>query len=486
MRYLRASIIMSALAFPSFSGAQPDWDLSLPREFAPLVGSSQTVELADVDGDGVLDAVVAGRWSGAYGCYAGTGGGGFGAEIFSGPLYYEPVDLVVDDFNGDGLPDIAAVNSATCGCSLEYFVSMVLGSSTGQFEDVVNTIVGPEPIQLEKADFNHDSVPDLAVLSVGTSTIGREYGQSLHLLEGDGEGGFVSPFVIAIQTTEPQPHFVVGDFDGDEWPDLALSEPGAARIRVALNGRSSARSEFAEIAVPWTSPAAPRCMAAGDFTGDGVDDLVVVMEQAGGGGGEVRILVADGSGGANPGAAATLSFPPTCIAVADIDDDRALDIALGGGVGGGGAEACVIRGDGQGGLGNPSSAPLFGEPAALAVGNLDGAGARDLVLTQPGSGFLSSILVTRHEAGPARFVRGDANGDGRDDISDAVAELGYLFLGGETDCLEALDADDNFETNITDPIYLLGYLFMGGPAPPPPFPEAGEDPAGVSLGCERR
>ncbi|MBI4602953.1 MAG: PKD domain-containing protein, partial [Planctomycetes bacterium] len=90
--------------------------------------------------------------------------------------------------------------------------------------------------------------------------------------------------------------------------------------------------------------------------------------------------------------------------------------------------------------------------------------------------------------GPAvgRFVRGEANGDGGTDISDAIYILSYLFVGGVfPDCLDALDADDTGSIDLTDAVRLLGYLFQGGPAPRPPFPAPGADPTDDLLDCSR-
>jgi hypothetical protein len=83
-----------------------------------------------------------------------------------------------------------------------------------------------------------------------------------------------------------------------------------------------------------------------------------------------------------------------------------------------------------------------------------------------------------------RFIRGDANGDGRIDLSDPVATLGRLFLGGEElPCAEAADSNDDGRLDLSDPIRSLGFLFLGDVAPPAPFPACGEDPTADSLGC---
>ena len=85
---------------------------------------------------------------------------------------------------------------------------------------------------------------------------------------------------------------------------------------------------------------------------------------------------------------------------------------------------------------------------------------------------------------PVGFLRGEANGDGRIDISDPVSVLNWLFLGGaDLDCLDAADVDDNGGVQLTDPVYLLNNLFQGGPPPAPPWPSCGVDPSADELSC---
>ena len=84
----------------------------------------------------------------------------------------------------------------------------------------------------------------------------------------------------------------------------------------------------------------------------------------------------------------------------------------------------------------------------------------------------------------ATFIRSDATGDGKVDISDPVATLGYLFLGATLRvCLDVPDSDDSGDLTISDAIYSLNYLFGGGPSPPVPFPEAGQDPTPDGTDC---
>jgi len=79
--------------------------------------------------------------------------------------------------------------------------------------------------------------------------------------------------------------------------------------------------------------------------------------------------------------------------------------------------------------------------------------------------------------------RGDCNGDGRQDVSDAVCMLEYLFLGGRVGCEQTADVDDSGVIELTDPIVLLAHLFQGGPPPAPPFPDCGHEVTPDELSC---
>ena len=75
------------------------------------------------------------------------------------------------------------------------------------------------------------------------------------------------------------------------------------------------------------------------------------------------------------------------------------------------------------------------------------------------------------------FLRGDSNQDSEVDISDAIAVVSYLFLGGETlQPEQAADINADGELDLADAVYLLNFLYRGGPQPPPPFPQTGAAP----------
>ncbi|MCZ6792149.1 MAG: hypothetical protein O7J95_00885 [Planctomycetota bacterium] len=85
---------------------------------------------------------------------------------------------------------------------------------------------------------------------------------------------------------------------------------------------------------------------------------------------------------------------------------------------------------------------------------------------------------------PEPFVRGDSNGDGRVDLTDAIVTLEHLFRGRpEPACPDGADSDDSGDLSITDPIVVLLRLFLGGDPMPEPYPDPGQDPTPDGLGC---
>lgn len=82
------------------------------------------------------------------------------------------------------------------------------------------------------------------------------------------------------------------------------------------------------------------------------------------------------------------------------------------------------------------------------------------------------------------FLRGEINGDGGVDISDAVVILLALFEGSTVlACEDSADVDDSGDVNITDAVRLLSFLFLAGTAPVDPFPTCGQDATGDALPC---
>jgi hypothetical protein len=81
-------------------------------------------------------------------------------------------------------------------------------------------------------------------------------------------------------------------------------------------------------------------------------------------------------------------------------------------------------------------------------------------------------------------VRGEIDGNGSIDTTDATVLLRALFLSGpQPGCLEAADIEGNDRVDLTDAILLLEHLLIGGMPPAAPYPECGQVRSAV-LSCD--
>ena len=77
-------------------------------------------------------------------------------------------------------------------------------------------------------------------------------------------------------------------------------------------------------------------------------------------------------------------------------------------------------------------------------------------------------------------MRGDTNNDGKQDLSDAVFLLNYLFGGGDKPpCFGVSDINGDGNQDISDSVFMVRYLFLGETSPPAPFPNCDYDAVGT-------
>ena len=89
-----------------------------------------------------------------------------------------PVSVAVEDFNGDTFLDLAVANNGFGSND----VSILLGNGTGLFGIATNFAVGAGPSSVAVGDFNGDTFLDLAV----SNAISTE----VSILLGNGTGSF--------------------------------------------------------------------------------------------------------------------------------------------------------------------------------------------------------------------------------------------------------------------------------------------------------
>jgi FG-GAP-like repeat/Abnormal spindle-like microcephaly-assoc'd, ASPM-SPD-2-Hydin len=249
----------------------------------------------------------------------------------------------------------------------------------------------------------------------------------------------------------------VGDFNGDGKLDLAGGVYDGTSIYLALGDGAG---HFTSVPAPAVN-SEPMGVAVGDFNKDGKLDLAVsswcgltigyecVYP------GAVTILLGDGTGNFTVASTVGVGIKPYQIAVGDFNGDGKVDLAV---VNQCGADGCpgpgsvsILMGDGTGNFTLQSTVPTGNSPLSTAVGDFNGDGNLDLVVTNGfdntvsillGDGTGNFTLASSPVTGdfPISVAVGDFNGDGRLDLAVANQASFYntfpstlsIFLGDGT------------------------------------------------------
>jgi len=299
-----------------------------------------------------------------------TGGGAAGMLL--APVHYgsvepfPPVHSLPAELNGDGRPDLVVAGSDPKE------LRVLLNAGDGTFAAGATY---PQPSDFYQmvgvGDMDHDAYTDVVMLSTS----------AVYLMRGTGTGELV-------QDSEPllagpwTGRFVLGDLDNDGWLDIvAVSTPD---VKAYLND-GKGRLGAATISPVGTGSS---CDAIADLTGDGIPDLVVGHSGAMMSGGLLEVLPGEGKGvfGAGVTWHADQARPA---AVGDLDGDGWLDLAAGTN-----SEINVVLNSGHGTPGELFSFPeLHGAfPEAMAIGDLNGDGRRDIVVAHRKWDHLSVLV----------------------------------------------------------------------------------------------
>lgn len=316
------------------------------------------------------------------------------------------------DFNGDGKTDlafsVANSNSANPGS-----VSIVLSKGDGTFLSPVLYTIGLQPRGLIVGDFNGDALPDLAIANSASDTVS--------VLLGNGDGTFAAATDAAAGSAPNS--VLVSDFNGDGRSDLAVGSPTSSNAALMLgNGDGT----FAPpVAVPVNGP-----LAVGDFNGDGNSDLVDISQT------NFSISIRYGSGTGTFGAAVSyqVDVTPTAVAVGDFNGDGRPDLAISST----NVIVAFLLGEPGGISGNVRRYYLSSHAGQILVGDYDGDGKSDLsmldgssltIIRGNGDGnFLRHIYY--HTPGFGRIATGDFNGDGIADLAGSDGATVSVVLGG--------------------------------------------------------
>jgi hypothetical protein len=355
----------------------------------------------DWNGDGKLDLLLGGGAVGA-GISLGNGDGTFQRPVAWYDLGQSTHFAGAFDLNGDGKPDVVALNDSDIGIGLGH------GNVTLQAAMFSDCCIWARP--LISSDLNGDGKADIA--SSG--------GGGVQVALGNGDGTFTfSPGV-------PFPDGLglglrVADLNHDKHPDL-LAGNGNEYIGVALgNGDGTFQS-----AMNFFAGGSGEFDLA-DFNGDGNLDLVVPS------GGFVNILLGNGDGTFQSAVNQGFGTHAVYVVAGDFNGDGKVDLVVLGSNG----NTYIMLGKGDGAFKNP--VVIAGAGSSVRTGDFNQDGKLDLAIFnggitvflgkgdgtfQPGKTYGSGFLGS--------WTTRDFNGDGKLDLL-AITPTGFAVLLGNGD-----------------------------------------------------
>jgi hypothetical protein len=261
---------------------------------------------------------------------------------------------------------------------------------------------------------------------------------------------FASPVSYAAL---PSSAMVVADLNGDGKPDLvSLTKSSPGKFQVRLNNGDGTFSAAETLpAFLGLGPASVNAVTVGDVNGDGKPDIVFAAYSRTTLTSTIGVWLGDGQGGFSPGPLSSKTLSPFAASFSS------LAVAHLGGLGtnvvavpasGGSVYVANYLNAGTGAWTNlqrysiPSINNWTSNPVQLAVGDVNGDGKPDIVVTTPGAStsYVSVLLNTGNSMTaakpyavggvPTALAVGDVNGDGRPDIVTANTNGTVSVLAG--------------------------------------------------------
>jgi hypothetical protein len=274
---------------------------------------------------------------------------GNGDGTFQAPTFYSTqvsYSLAVADFNGDGNLDIVVANDSSNPST----VSVYLGNGDGTFQPPINSNTTSFNTFVVVGDFNGDGKPDIAVID-------HPY---ISVLLGNGDGTFGTPSDNN-SLTDPA-WLAVGDFNNDHKLDvIAVGSFGASYSMGVLLGNGNGALQDS---LTYPLQYVPASVAAGDLRNNGDVDAIVGYDLDG-----VAVLLGNGDGSFQPAVNYdTTGIGNGVVVVGDLNLDGRLDVAVPSGPAPG---VDVFWGEGSGTL-QPAQFFASSVSGLPAVGDLNG------------------------------------------------------------------------------------------------------------------
>jgi hypothetical protein len=245
------------------------------------------IVIADFNGDGNLDFVVANKGDSSISVFRGDGSGGF-TPFPKSPFVLPnivagtetgPVAMVTANFRNQSKPDLAVVNETSNTVSI--LLSSGDNTFDGTFSEATNSpiAVGKTPVAIAAGDFNGDAVPDLAVVN--------QADDSVTILLSNGDGTFSAATGSPLPTAATPAGIVVANFANGANNDLVVTNQGQGTLAIYAGlglGAFAPRSEL-------NAPAGPNAIVTADFNGDGLPDVAFTAQGQTPNQGEVAVVL---------------------------------------------------------------------------------------------------------------------------------------------------------------------------------------------------
>jgi phospholipase C len=232
-----------------------------PGSTMTSVVNPTSIAVSDLNQDGFADLVVANAMDNTVTVFLGKGDGSF--FLSSMPpttALSNPVQVVISDFNNDGVADMLLVNSEN------NTLTILTGKGDGTFKVVTTQALASVPSAVVAADFNADAKIDIAVVSAA--------GNNVTVFLGNGNGTFQTG--VAYPTGSGPNSVAVGDVNGDGIIDLVTANSAGGNISVLLGtatGTFGAHTDFA-------ADAGAQSIVIGDFNNNGKLDFATANATA--------------------------------------------------------------------------------------------------------------------------------------------------------------------------------------------------------------
>lgn len=364
--------------------------------------SPADVAVADIDGDGKPDLIITNSAANTVSVLRNIStSGSITANSFAPKVDFAtgntPAGVAVADLDGDGKADIVVANYTDNTLSVLRNTSTAGTITASSFAPRVDFATHPSPSQVKIADIDGDGKADIVVrinyqtdpitfpgiISIfrNTSTVGS-------ITAGSFAPGVNFNYGLRLNSTGGM---AIGDIDGDGKPDIAVTAMESLSVVIFKNtatiGSIDANSLLAPVYIP--TGFLPIDVAIGDLDGDGRPDLAVGYN----GGGSMSVLRnISVSGTINTNSfAAHVDYPGSGggqVAIGDLDGDGKADLAVGSQYSPGGIISLYRNTSITGSINSGSFAQkvdINSGPGTVGVflADLDGDGRTDLIAMIP-------------------------------------------------------------------------------------------------------